>query len=351
MKIKYYENLDGVRGIAALMVVVFHFFRSDISKNLPHLSIFQALTEFGQHGVSLFFILSGFVITRILMNSKEKPDYFKNFYIRRALRIFPLYYSFLLLWYFVLPYFDHSEFTPFKSQIPFYLYIQNFFVIFNLPRMGPPHFWTLAVEEHFYLVWPLIVYLTPNKRLIWAIAGFVLVSFLIKYYFLTHDLPIKKFTFTRWDQIVMGAGIVLLERKGFFKIPKNFIYVVFLTIFIIIPTVYTYREQSNIFFFKELFKYFFLAIFFGCLLCLLLFEDRLLFLNRMLKLPIMQYFGKTSYGIYVWHMMVITIMEANWFSEIMVLDLLIVTFLTLLAAHLSFKFIEEPFLRFKNRFN
>ena len=351
MKIKYYENLDGVRGIAALMVVIFHFFRFDITKTLPHLSIYQRLTEFGQHGVSLFFILSGFVITRILMNAKDKPHYFKNFYIRRALRIFPLYYSFLLLWYFVMPYFDHSEFIPFKLQIPFYLYVQNIFVIIDLPRMGPPHFWTLAIEEHFYFFWPLIVYFTPNKRLIWAIGFFVLSSFLIKYYFLTHDLPIRKFTLTRWDQIVMGAGIVILERRGFFKIPANFKYVVFLTIFIVIPTIYTYQGGGNIFFFKELFKYFFLAIFFGCILCLLLFENKLIFINKILKMPFMQYLGKTSYGIYVWHMLVIRIIEANWYSKIMFVDLLMILFLTLLVSHLSYQFIEEPFLRLKNRFN
>lgn len=351
MRIKYYENLDGVRGIAALMVVVFHFFTNNITGYLPHLALYQRVTEFGQHGVTLFFVLSGFVITRILMNSKDKPDYFKNFYIRRALRIFPLYYSFLLLWYFVYPVLTHTVFPPFQMQLPFYLYAQNIFALFGWPRMGPPHFWTLSVEEHFYLVWPLIVYFTPTKQMFWAIVFFILSSFLVRYFFLTHDLDIRKFTLTRWDQIVMGAGIVLLERKGFFKVPGNFKYVVFLTIIIFFPTIYTYNEANSILFFKELFKYFFLALFFGCILCLLLFEDKLVFINGVLKQPIMQYLGKISYGIYVWHLFVIRVFAANWYSKIMILDLVIIISSTVLLAHLSYKFVEEPFLKFKKKFS
>ncbi len=99
MSLKYYHNLDGVRGVASLMVVVFHYFTYPNSNYLTDIALYQKITEFGQHGVSWFFLLSGFVITRILINTRGRNNYFRQFYRNRVLRILPLYYLFLFIYY------------------------------------------------------------------------------------------------------------------------------------------------------------------------------------------------------------------------------------------------------------
>lgn len=144
MNLTYYKNLDGLRGIAALMVVVFHFMYSDNVKYLGNIDSIKRYFEFGQHGVSLFFVLSGFVITRILIKKRNNKNYFNSFYWRRVLRILPLYYFYLLVSYFVWPLISGGSITTFNSQIPFYIYIQNL-GIWKGPIAGPGHFWSLAV--------------------------------------------------------------------------------------------------------------------------------------------------------------------------------------------------------------
>lgn len=124
----YYHNLDGLRGVAAIAVILFHFFHnSAVTQDLMFRSVILQITEFGQHGVMLFFVLSGFVITRILLNTKEDGFYFYRFYKNRALRIFPLYYLYLLLHYNLFPYlFTEIDFVELKRQLPYFFYIQGF---------------------------------------------------------------------------------------------------------------------------------------------------------------------------------------------------------------------------------
>ncbi len=138
-KLKYYKNLDGVRALAALMVVVFHFFR-DITPNSKSLHIAKEISYFGQTGVTLFFVLSGFLITRILLNAKETQGYFRNFYLRRTLRILPLYYLFLILWYFIAPLLIVMHSTSFNQQVYYYTFLQNFARTFDWNSAGSSSF-------------------------------------------------------------------------------------------------------------------------------------------------------------------------------------------------------------------
>lgn len=124
MKISYYKELDGVRAIAALMVMVFHFFLY-LKTSVPTLLVIKKLTGIGQTGVSLFFVLSGFLITRILLKTKNNEHYFKSFYIRRAIRIFPLYYFFLAIYFFLIPIIKNTSFIPFNEQFYFWVYLDN----------------------------------------------------------------------------------------------------------------------------------------------------------------------------------------------------------------------------------
>ena len=155
--------LDGVRGLAIVMVLLFHFVAQTTATN-PFEEAVNGVLAYGLLGVDLFFVLSGFLITGILYDSRASPSYFRRFYMRRVLRIFPLYYGVLAVVFFVLPLVPAlrgSEIAGLREQqawawlygVNVYLAIQGGWVLSYIE-----HFWSLAVEEHFYLFWPLVVF-------------------------------------------------------------------------------------------------------------------------------------------------------------------------------------------------
>jgi peptidoglycan/LPS O-acetylase OafA/YrhL len=171
-------ELDGIRGIAVLAVVAFHF-GGPIP---PHSNwiriILGSITGMGWLGVSLFFVLSGFLITGILLKTKQSKNYLKSFYIRRALRILPLYYFSVFLFFdVVLPlskrYFPNNNTVhawaaacgPFE-QLWYWFHLSNFRSAFGVLVASPVgHLWSLACEEQFYFIWPWIVLLLSETAL------------------------------------------------------------------------------------------------------------------------------------------------------------------------------------------
>lgn len=160
--------LDGVRGLAILAVLVFHF----VAPANPQGTVDDVITwlfSYGALGVDLFFVLSGFLITGILYDSRTDPAYFRNFYMRRVLRIFPLYYGVLAILFFVLPAIPALHGTEIAAlrndQAWAWLYGVNIFMAIHgsWGLSYIEHFWSLAVEEQFYLVWPLVVWLLAAK--------------------------------------------------------------------------------------------------------------------------------------------------------------------------------------------
>src|SRR5262245_16358318 len=154
----HYPGLDGLRGIAILLVILYHNFG------------FIPFLNYGWLGVDLFFVLSGFLITEILLKTRTTTNYFKNFYTRRVLRIFPLYYLCLILVIVIFPLiknfpYDLSFYR--ENQVWFWFYLQNWMLIFkqwNDSAILLNHFWSLAVEEQFYIVWPLLVLLIRKPK-------------------------------------------------------------------------------------------------------------------------------------------------------------------------------------------
>jgi peptidoglycan/LPS O-acetylase OafA/YrhL len=156
--------LDGVRGLAVLMVLVFHFVGQMLPTNWVE-RVIVGVTKYGLLGVDLFFVLSGFLITGILYDAQSKPHYFRNFYMRRLLRIFPLYYGVLALVFFVGPLIPLLRGPTLDylldRQAWAWLYGVNIYLArheeWSFSYLN--HFWSLSVEEHFYLFWPLVVFL------------------------------------------------------------------------------------------------------------------------------------------------------------------------------------------------
>ncbi len=162
---RYVPELDGIRGIAILMVAVFHF--SAVFDAHGPFRILRAIAIPGWSGVDLFFVLSGYLITGILLDAKTSPDYFRRFYIRRILRIFPVYYVALLFCFT----FGRGLLLPagegdWRAGLAYVFHVSNWLSLgaAELPNLN--HFWSLAVEEQFYLVWPFAVYFLRRRDLV-----------------------------------------------------------------------------------------------------------------------------------------------------------------------------------------
>jgi peptidoglycan/LPS O-acetylase OafA/YrhL len=338
----YIRSLDGLRAMAALMVVFFH--------SPARLFSFQ----FGWAGVNLFFILSGFLITRILLNTKELSfrSYSINFYARRSLRIFPLYFFYILLAVVLLFWLNRSMIVPepdiaqgihdFRSNYPYLLtYTYNFQQVINLlhhrdysSSLAFGHLWSLSVEEQFYLVFPFIVYFVPVKWLKKILAvTVVLIPFLRLLFVLwmkqkTSDLfwigdVLYISTPFQLDALGLGACIALFDFGAIVKNLKVWLLIVggLLVItgivhLLVLPTYNVHIENSSLGFDNPVYhlvnpienfilnnRYLYtiplLNLFFGLLvlgavngkLWPALFENRIL-----LKI------GKISYGIYIYHL-------------------------------------------------
>lgn len=349
-KLKYYANLDGVRGIAALMIVVFHFFQG-VPASSTLTAYLVKLSVIGQTGVTLFFVLSGFLITRILLATKEKENYFSNFYIRRSLRIFPLYYLFLIITYFIRPIlFDHG-FTPFSQQWYYYVYLQNFATTFNWDASGPGHFWSLAVEEHFYLFWPLIVFLLPVKGLQRVIAFIIIGAVILRVVMLSYGYVVFYFTFTRIDSLAIGAFLAILEFKGKL-VRENARFALIAFVIILIPTAVLWISfnGSGNFFIQALRDPLESSIFFSLIAYLICIPKENL-INRLLASRVSRYIGTISYGIYVYHPFAFSITKKWLASGSLLIAFIEGLVLSLILASLSYYLFEAWFLKFKDRFS
>lgn len=349
MRLNYYKNLDGVRAIAALMVMLFHFFR-EIEPDTKMVQILSTVSVFGQTGVTLFFVLSGFLITRILLQTKETEGYFKNFYVRRTLRIFPLYYLFLVLWYFVVPLVSETEPASLEEQMYYFTYLQDFARTFDWNVVGPHHFWSLAVEEHFYLFWPLVVYFVSRKNLIRIIVGIILFAALLRAFMLGDGYSVFIFTFTRFDTLAIGALLAILELKDSFRRENSRKFLMLLcglsllTLFI---WVYFAGEGND---YIQNLRYVLLSFTYSAAIGFVLSLKDGHLINRVLRARFLLYTGKISYGLYVYHPLVYLICTKYIKTDYIASDFIVRFILSYIIAGLSYRFFESAFLRLKKYF-
>jgi peptidoglycan/LPS O-acetylase OafA/YrhL len=213
---EHLPELDGLRGLAILLVLIFHF-----AADLPRNVILLAPVYFGWSGVDLFFVLSGFLITRILLRTRSNDGYFRSFYMRRALRIFPLYYGVLAVCTLLLVLFPalRPMFPNSRDRIFHWFYLGNWTpLLATEDQRGIGHFWSLAIEEQFYWIWPFIVWKVRPSRLPFVAAGAIAAAILLRscLYGVATDPFVYRTTFCRMDGLMAGALCALLiARPGF----------------------------------------------------------------------------------------------------------------------------------------
>jgi peptidoglycan/LPS O-acetylase OafA/YrhL len=212
-------ELDGFRAAAILMVLVSHLFYGwplGSGTALPWLPHGLAIAiKHGWLGVDLFFILSGFLITGILLDSREGEHYFRNFYTRRVLRIVPLYFACILLMYLAYrssgAYFGLSLVFLANFSYHFHVYVPH----------GPVVFWSLAIEEHFYLLWPLLVRILTRASLfaltLLLVFGTPILRGICAYAGMDPELQIYTYSFFRFDGLALGAILALWVRSRYYS--------------------------------------------------------------------------------------------------------------------------------------
>lgn len=350
MKLRYFKELDGVRGVAALMVMLFHFCQA-LQPDNASISKIQTIAKFGQTGVSLFFVLSGFLITRILLSSKNDNKFFVNFFIRRSLRIFPLYFGFLAITYFFIPYLTNTDSPSFAEQAYYWFYLQDFAATFNWNAAGPFHFWSLAIEEHFYLFWPFVVYWCNIRQLKVVVLLIVISAFLVRILLNSNHFEVFYFTFSRIDEIAIGSLLAVFEFEKRFTI-KSPRYFLFTFVAIIVPTMFIWlslNQSGNPI--LQVTKFLMISGSYLCILGYTITSQKTNWLNQILKIKPLLFTGKVSYGLYIFHPVCFALFSSLVGTSSILLNLAGGLITTYLISAASFYFFESRFLLLKNRYS
>jgi len=358
-------QLDGLRGIAILVVVLYHFVglalqaRGVGSLNLPE-KVIMYTTLVGWCGVDLFFVLSGFLIGSILLRSRNSDNFFKTFYVRRFFRIVPICYALFILFILLrLTPIHHPTAEIFeKDRIPlfyYFLFIQNIgmglYKTFGPLSIGVT--WSLAVEEQFYLIIPLIIYYINPKYYKYVIAAGLLmapISTLLLPNFYQH----YTWLVCRINSPMIGFMIALLiqneEFRSFVKRNLNWFFAASAILLIITALGHAYTTLGFI-------NHSLSGINFGLILVIALSIEKG-FWFRLLTSPFLLFMGKISYCFYLYHLTINGLLHLIILhKDIPVLDGFNAVMVTVLAflltaglGVLSFKYIEDPLIRYSHRF-
>lgn len=318
--------LDGLRGLAILLVMQHHFWGlafglSGRATTLGIDRLFARVFGVGWAGVDLFFVLSGFLITGILYDAKRSNFYFRNFYIRRFLRILPLYYAFLLFALFILPSFHRFSGTAQLSELRdtqfwYWTYMVNIGSAVKPFHTQVPlvhsQFWSLAVEEQFYLIWPLTVLLL-NRRAMMALCGVLVGGALVVRFILVDPMSVSFANINaahvllpaRIDTLALGALIALVLRStGDLRPFRPYAFVVaagsvfvLTVLFLRHHGLYTLDKDVETIGFSAI------ALFFAAVLLLAVSSGPGSVLHGVLTWSGLRMLGRYSYAIYVFHLL------------------------------------------------
>ena len=353
---KYIKQFDGIRAIAVMLVVIWHW--------CPRNSLIENIHA-GALGVNVFFVLSGFLITEILLINRcksedslvSKKHVLKNFYLRRMLRIFPVYYLTIFLTYMLSQ--GLSLRISNNEALSNLTYTSNFFIY--ITKVWPAsslHFWSLAVEEQFYLAWPLIMLFWPKNYLLYVMVFFVAAGFASQFFMTDYEFGYLP-TNTCLDCFGIGgilAFIIVFEPD---LLSKTFQWLSILCVggivILIICWVMKYYLPNTRFIH---------AIASGWIINFILMNnDKKSFLASALSSKLLTAIGKVSYGIYLYHILYVLIANKYWYKYVYghypsfvnvqydpwiftVVNFVVLYFI----AVLSWNCIEKPFLSLKQRF-
>jgi peptidoglycan/LPS O-acetylase OafA/YrhL len=361
--------LDGLRGMAVLMVLVFHFAHLDRPGGAAQRWLLGA-TGAGWAGVDLFFVLSGFLITGILLDARGARGYFRAFYLRRVLRIFPLYYAYLAVLFWVVPRLAPGLEVKGETQGWLWSYLGNVLFAREGSFAASPytaHFWSLAVEEQFYLAWPLVVWVLPRRALAAACLALVAGAFALRW-------GIHRTTFNataayvltpcRMDALALGALMAVAGREpAAWPAVRRAAPWVLAAAAAVVAMVWAVRGA----FFGgdpsvQVWAFTPLAAGFAALLVLAVDAPREAALSRALRARPLAVAGRYSYGLYVLHYPVFMALEAAGLSAAVLADatgswwlgvagfVLIAGVATFAAALLSWHLLERRCLAWKDLF-
>jgi peptidoglycan/LPS O-acetylase OafA/YrhL len=357
-------ELDTIRGIAVLLVLFFHGFgfRYGLHGLSGFSKVFVAATLPGWVGVNLFFVLSGFLITGILLDSKPKASYYRIFYTRRALRILPLYYGVLLL----LAVLTRTGWVNRHASWAFlglsFFYLSNVTVLLGVP-MQYGVLWSLAVEEHFYLLWPAVVRSLSRERV--AIVGAViciLCPCLRAFYSIRGYDTGTGYTWLVADGLATGAVLAALARGPWgtrvcmWRV-TGILFAAGLLMFVVGYPFGIFRASRT----GATLSGTALNLCFAGMIVWALLAGTSRW-KTVVNRPVLQFFGEISYGVYLIHLLLFDL-EDHVMSDlfpgmtprgghfgVMVLFFAIAVGATVAVACLSRWYFEEPFLRMKKRF-
>jgi len=365
-------GLDGVRGLAILMVMAVHFVGdAPATSQLQRVVVKGA--SYGVLGVDLFFVLSGFLITGLLLEAKGEPHYFRNFYARRTLRIFPLYYGVLAALFIVIP----ALVTPSplleqarEHQIWLWTYTTNFYIAATSSWSSltyVSHFWSLAIEEHFYLVWPLVVLSFRRPALERVCLGIIVAGLALRIVLVVagmSELSISVLTPCRIDTLAVGALLALLVRRE--DVGQRLIdragslaltllgAVIAVSAFGVLTGLWLpvlHQVRGSLY-----------ALLFGALTLLSIGGSGRSALAQVFRGRLLRFFGKYSYGLYVYHGLFtwyLVDVHANerldrWFGDrhglTIVARAVLGVSVSVLVAVLSYELMEKKFLALKRYF-
>jgi len=364
----YFEHLDVIRFVAAFMIIILHAYEAWCGwfGEVGFLSggTYKELTTGGKYvdqflrnmgiGVDIFFLISGFLITYILIEEKKRFQtiHIGKFMMRRTLRIWPLYFLLIAMAPVLVKWIGNDS----PNYLANIFFVGNFDVMTSKAWAYPfAHFWSICIEEHFYLVWPFIILLIPTKRLLPTFIIIILASIIFRMY--THYsvelywYPLFLHTLSRIDVLVIGAiGAYFYAKKPFeIRLPKIIRYVL-----IVLLIVALSMESVNLwdtYIQAGLKKYIYLSM---IITLLLDYNFNPKFRHILPKKSFIHYLGKISYGIYMYGnillLLIIKKMMLYWGISNMWAFFAMVTFLSIAIPIISYEFFEKPILKYNKRF-